>query len=288
LRPPVFCRLRLLVSRRRIETMTDRIAEMADVYRKARRRLAFLDSNLWIGRPKVPEFVDRFDLDALRRRLARYDIQGGVVSHFAGKDYGPAWGNAELLDALAGTGLWAGVILTPEMFDPEAAGRACLADAIRRGARLARLFPKSHNFTLRPWCSGALLEALADSRLPLAIWHTEVGWDEMRSLCETHPDLPVIVEGTPQKILYHTRVLYPLLERCPNLHLELHFLTGYLSVEDLVRRFGARRLIFGSYMPVFDPNAAMMQVTHARISDADKTLIAHRNLEELIAGVRLQ
>jgi len=265
---------------------TDRVVEMIEAYRAARRQLAFLDSNLRIGRPKVPEFGERFDLETLRQRMARYDIQGGVVSSFAGADYGPEWGNAQLLDALTGTGLWAGVILTPEMFDPEAAGRAALADAIRRGARLARLFPKSYNFTLRLWCSGALLQALADSRLPLVLWHTETSWDEIRGVCESHPDLPVVVEGTPQKILYHTRVIYPLLERCPNLLLELHFLVGYLGIEDLVRRFGARRLVFGSYLPVFDPNAALMQVTHARIPDADKVWIAHRNLDELITGVR--
>jgi predicted TIM-barrel fold metal-dependent hydrolase len=46
-------------------------------------------------------------------------------------------------------------------------------------------------------------------------------------------------------------------------------------------------LIFGSYLPVFDPNAALMQVTHARISDDDKALIAHRNLTELINGVQI-
>jgi predicted TIM-barrel fold metal-dependent hydrolase len=268
--------------------MLDRIEVLAEAYRQARAALLFLDSNLWIGRPRLPEFATGFDMNTLRERMARYGIGGGVVSHFAAIPYGAAWANEQTLRAVAGTDLWAAITLMPEMFRAEADGRAYVRDAIGRGARLARVFPVSHNFTLRPWCSGALLEALADSRLPLAIWHTEVGWDEMRSLCETHPDLPVIVEGTPQKILYHTRVLYPLLERCPNLHLELHFLTGYLSIEDMVRRFGARRLIFGSYMPVFDPNAAMMQVTHARISDEDKTLIAHRNLEELIAGVRLQ
>jgi predicted TIM-barrel fold metal-dependent hydrolase len=266
--------------------VNDRIAIMAEAYRQARARLCFLDSNLWIGRPVQPEFNTLFDLDTLRRRMTRYQIQGGVVSNFAAKDYGPAWGNDEVLNLLAGTGLWAGIVLVPEMFDPESAGRAYLSECIARGARLARVFPKSHNFTLRAWCSGALLQALADSRLPLVVWHTEVAWDEICSLCETYPDLTVIVEGTGQKILYHSRVYYPLLERYPNLRLELHNLATYLGVEDLVRRFGARRLIFGSYMPVFDPNATLMQVTHARISEEDKQLIAGQNLAELVARVR--
>ena len=267
-------------------TDRQRIAAMAEAYRQARARLSFLDANLWIGRPTQPEFNTQFDLDSLRRRMARYNIKGGVVSHFAAKDYGPLWGNRDLLDQLRGAGLWAGIVLVPEMFEPEADGRAYLAQAIAQGARLARVFPKSHNFVLRAWCCGAMLQALADCRLPLVVWHTEVSWEDVRSLCEAFPQLKLIVEGTGQKILYHSRIYYPLLERCPNLYLELHNLASYLGVEDLVRRFGARRLIFGSYMPVLDPNVSLMQVTHARISDEDKALIAGANLAELVAGVR--
>ncbi len=273
--------------------MMDSIEAMMEAYRRERERLAFLDSNLWIGRPRVPEFASGFDLDALCRHLRRYGIRGGVVSHFAAPAYSPEWANARLLEALAGRAadqaapLWAGITLLPEMFVPEQRGRADLAQAISRGARLARLFPRSHNFSLRGWCSGALLQALTDHRLPLVLWHTEASWEDIRALCATYPELPVIVEGTPQKILYHDRLFYPLLEAHPNLHLELHNLAAYLAVEDLARRFGAQRLIYGSYMPVYDPNAAMMQVTHARLSDEDKACIAHRNLAGLLAQVRV-
>jgi predicted TIM-barrel fold metal-dependent hydrolase len=266
--------------------MLDRIEAMAEAYRQARAQLTFLDSNLWIGRPRLPEFTAGFDIQTLRDRMARYGIAGGVVSHFAAIPYGAAWANEQTLKAAAGTGLWAAITLMPEMFHAEDAGRSTVKDAIARGARLARVFPVSHNYTLRPWCSGALLQALADNRLPLVVWHTEVSWEEIRNICETHPTLTVIVEGTPKKILYHSRLYYALLERCPNLRLELHNLVNYLGVEDIVSRFGARRLIFGSYMPVFDPNAALMQVTHARIPADDKARIAHGNLAELIAGVQ--
>jgi predicted TIM-barrel fold metal-dependent hydrolase len=266
--------------------MLDRIETMAEAYRQARAQLKFLDSNLWIGRPRLPEFTTGFDIDTLRQRMLRYGIDGGVVSHFAAIPYGAAWANEQTLKAVAGTGLWAAITLMPEMFWVESDGRACVRDAISRGARLARVFPVAHSFSMRPWCSGALLPALADSRLPLVVWHTEVSWEEIRTICESYPALPVIVEGTPKKILYHSRLYYALLERCPNLHLELHNLVSYLGVEDIVKRFGGGRLVFGSYMPVFDPNAALMQVTHARISDEDKARIAHGNLAELIAGVQ--
>ena len=266
--------------------MTDRITAMTDEYRRARAKLAFLDCNLWIGRPRQPEFTQRFGIHALRAEMARYDIRGGVVSHFAGIYYSPAWANEEVLCAVGDADLWAAITLVPEMFRPEEAGRAYLAQAISQGARLARVFPAAHHFSLRAWCSGALVQALADSRMPLVVWLTETSWEDIRHLCESWPKLTVIVESGTQKILYHDRVYCPLLGKYPNLRLELHNVVNYLGVEDIVNRHGAERLLFGTYMPVWDPNASIMQVTHARISATDKALIARANLAELLAGVR--
>jgi len=265
--------------------MNDRITSMIDAYRQARVKLSFLDCNLWIGHPRSPEFVTEFDLASLCQRMKRYQIRGGVVSHFAAKEYSQIWGNEKLLEAIKGTDLWAGIVLVPEMFESEECGRTYLEKAICRGARLARVFPLSHNLNLRSWCGAGLLRTLVVQHLPLAIWHTEVSWEEIHSVCDSYPDLTVILEGTPQKILYHTRRFYPLLEQHSNLKLELHNLVNYLGIEDLVNRFGARCLIFGSYLPVYDPNAVMMQVTHARISEKDKALIARQNLIDLVAGV---
>lgn len=266
--------------------MHDRIAAMMEQYRRARSELRFLDSNLWLGRPRNPEFASGFDIEALRRRLVRYGIAGGLVSHFAALTYGAEWANERLLADLNGTELWAAVTLVPEMFRTAEAGRAYLNEAIARGARAVRVFPVTHAFTLRGWCSGALLDAVAEARLPLIAWHTEVSWEEIRGLCESYPELPVIVEGTPKKIIYHSRLYYALLERCPNLRLELHNLVNYLGLEDIAARFGANRLVFGSYMPVYDPNTSLMQVTHARLTPDAKARIAGGNLEEMVAGVR--
>jgi hypothetical protein len=266
--------------------MTDQITRLIDNYRQERARLAFLDCNLWIGRPYPPEFVRGFDLRTLRQRMERYEICAGVVSHFASINYGQAAGNTRALEAIAGTGFWAGIVLVPEMFYAEEDGRAYLSDAISRGARMARVYPTSHHFSLRGWCSEALLQALSDSRMPLMIRHTHVSWEDIRNLCDTYPNLTVIVEAVEQKILYHNRQFYPLLACYPNLRLELHNFVAYQAIEDVVRLFGAKHLIFGSYMPISDPNATMMQVTDARISDEDKALIARENLLELVEGVR--
>jgi predicted TIM-barrel fold metal-dependent hydrolase len=105
-------------------------------------------------------------------------------------------------------------------------------------------------------------------------------------VCSRYHELKIIVEGTGRKLFYDARIYYPLLERFPNLYLETHNLTNYLGLDDLVRRFGCRRFLFGSYFPHEDPNSAAMLLTHGRFTTADRENIAHRNLENLIAEVR--
>ena len=98
--------------------MLDRITALADAYRQARADLEFLDGNMWIGRPRNPEFATGFDIHALRDRLQRYGITGGLVSHFAALTYDVGWANEQVLAEIAGAGLSAALTLTPEMFDP--------------------------------------------------------------------------------------------------------------------------------------------------------------------------
>jgi predicted TIM-barrel fold metal-dependent hydrolase len=269
------------------------IEELIESYRAVRKQLQFFDSNLWIGYPAIPEFEIIPDISTLTEYLKRYDIVGGVVTHIAAKDYSPLEANEWLLASLQdapGFRLWGNIVLLPDMFPSKDAGRAYLLPAIARGARMARVFPAAHRFSLSDWCIGSkiMLQLLEELQMPLVVWHTEVSWDEVEQLCRTYPALPIIVEGTPRKILYHTRFYYPLLKQYPNLYIELHSLINYMGVEEIVELFGARRLIFGSYMSFYDPNAVIMQVTHARISVEQKMSIARGNLLELTSKVREQ
>jgi predicted TIM-barrel fold metal-dependent hydrolase len=150
-----------------------------------------------------------------------------------------------------------------------------------------RLYPASHRFTLARWCSGEMLDAIHVRRIPVALWHIEAGWEPIRMLCETYPNMPVIVEGRPQKIVYHNRFFYPLMKQYSNFYLELHNLNVYLGIEDMVARFGPGHLIYGSCLPFNDPNTSQMMVTAARIDLEAKQRIARGNLEDLLAKVRL-
>ena len=281
-----------------------KLYDLESRYRAGRDSLDFFDCNAWIGRPPDPGFWTPADADELLAYLCSCGVRRAVLSHLATRDYDPSAGNEILLDAVATRDdCVAAVVLTPEMawhVGEQGTGNreqkkgktfldidARLDDYIRRKARMVRLFPRSHNFSLSGWCSGGLLDAISERRMPLILWHTETNWETVERICGQYPDLPVVVEGTPRKILYDNRLFYAAMERRPNLYLELHNLINYLGLEDMVSRFGAGRLLYGSYMPICDPNAVTMMVTEARIPAEEKTRIASGNLEELLAGVRV-
>ena len=53
--------------------------------------------------------------------------------------------------------------------------------------------------------------------------------------------------------------------------------------QEITRRFGAKRLLFGSGLPVTEAGTSIAQIAYADISDADKRLIAGDNLRALLA-----
>jgi len=94
-----------------------------------------------------------------------------------------------------------------------------------------------------------------------------------------------VLEQTDEEAYWNGRYLFPLLEKCENLFLEVANCVLYLEIDEIVKRFGAERLIFGSYLPVDDPNASLMLITEGDFSSEEKEQIAHKNLEKLIEGV---
>lgn len=247
--------------------------------------LKFWDVNLWTGPEIEPSFISSENVQQTIDLAAKHYLCGGIISHSAGFQYDDEYGNELLLEQINLNPFWAGVTLTPERFFDVNEGKQYLAKLIARGARLARVFPKSGNFDFKSWNLQNMIKVLCDFRLPLMIWQTQVSWDEINLICSAHPDLKLILEGNPQKIMYHNRRFYSLMAEHKNLFIETHNVIGFLAVEDMVKRLGADRLIFGSYMPYWDPDATLMAITHGRISDSEKTLIAHKNLEKLINSV---
>ena len=268
----------------------DSVKTFSREYAAAKQALNFFDAACWTGQQAAPEFRHVARLEDLAAELGHYGIPEAAVTHLAQKDYDVQAGNAMLLDQIRPFPNLAGVItLLPTTAGELGDIGAYLDQCIAQGARLARLFPTLHRFSLAEWSCGEVLRALQERRMPLVIWHSEASWDALWTMAGKYPELPIVIEGTEgtgRKIMYFDRFYYGLLRDHANVHLELHNLCNFLLIEDMVERFGAGRLVFGSYYPLQDPNATLMRVTHAQIAEADKRRIAGDNLRALIAGVR--
>ena len=171
------------------------VEQLVAEYRRRRNALEPFDVNCWLGAPLEPAFTSVPGVAELKAALARCGIRRTVVSHAMGVRHGVVEGNRALLESIRGDrDLVAAATLVPEMAGPDGWSRL-LRSMIADGVRVARLFPRSHNFRLAAEYLGGMLATIRELRLPLMIWHTEATWLEIADLCGEFLDLPVIVEG---------------------------------------------------------------------------------------------
>jgi len=251
-----------------------------------KKRYHFFDANCWIGKSnnllpfsvwKPAEILDQMDY---------YGIEKVIVSHTLSRYYHPMIGNKLLLEEIKGEERFKGCFI---LLPPSTREMGSLDDylnyMIKNDIYAVKLFPKSHNFSLQEWSIDILLRKLEERGLLLFIRGREIDWDMLYKICKRYPRLPIILEQPDEEAYWNGRILFSLLEKCENLFLEIHNSILYLEVDDLVKRFGADRLIFGSYLPVDDPNSSLMLITDGDFSEEDKEKIAHRNLENLLREV---
>ena len=247
-------------------------------------KLRFFDCDCSIGRMAIPQPGTFARVDELLAEMDYCGVERALVYHSLARDHSPALGNEMLLRELAGqeqlAPCW--VVLphhTGEMPPPD----QLLAQMRAAGVRAARIFPAptGHKWSLADWSAGPLLSALESERVPLLVHADQIGWDALHRMATSHPDLPIIVNGTRYDEL---RTVYPLLAALPNLHFDICWMVTHFGLEDLVARFGARRLLFATRMPMFGAGPALTHLLYAGLSDTDRALIAGENLDRLLAA----
>lgn len=252
--------------------------------------LSFFDANCQIGRYNYRQEGAPFSVDESLADMRDLGIGRRLVYHAVAKENNVAAGNELLQKAIAGVpqlvpcwgvSTWVG----GELPEPD----KLLADMRDRGVRAARFFRRYYHVPMSEWSMGRLWSALEEARVPLFFdyglrWCNieELDCDEIHGLCAAHPHLPVVL--TQHRIRFNRQVA-ALLDACPNFHLELSGWWHYRGVEDVVRRFGAQRLLFGTDWPYLDSSFAIAAVTYADISDAERAAVAGGNLTALMEAV---
>jgi predicted TIM-barrel fold metal-dependent hydrolase len=260
--------------------------------------LTYYDCNAMLGRYFNPAFGDYLTAGALEQLYDRYGISAGVVYHSSAKDYSPAYGNRALLDELKGRerlhGAW---VVTPhhtcEMEKPEQ-----LTSSFRSsGVRMARIFCGSRYYTrsLDLFVYAALLGALEHHRIPVMVEFDaeqsgggsldDLVWQDVRAVLDACPRLRFVLACPKSTGL--NRNLFPLMEKYENLFLETSGYQLFGGLETVSRRFGARRLLYGSRAPYFDPAPGMIAIQYSELEESEKRMIAGDGLSALLREVRL-
>jgi predicted TIM-barrel fold metal-dependent hydrolase len=250
------------------------------------------DANCQVGRHLRLQEGGLHTPEHLLEDMDHYGVAEALVLDSMGRENHPADGNARVLQVTAGNPrlhpVW--TALPPGAPDEQPPPAEFLRQMRAHGVAALTLLPRQYRFELSDWCIDALLEPLAEARVPVFINYTEIGpgaggwqdgtdWNAVVDLCRRHPTLPVIV--SEYRIRRTQRLAYRALEACPNLHIELSAWWLHRGIEYITERWGSHRLLFGSNWPTSGHHMTLATLTTADISADAKRAIARRRVRAL-------
>ena len=148
-----------------------------------------------------------------------------------------------------------------------------------------RLMPKKGNYPIRPYVLGKLMAAAADCHVPVFMnLHEDIAPDEIYDLCQYYPDVNFVICRVDYR---ENRVIGSIMEQCPNFYLGTSIYVVHGGLKLISDHFGVEHLIFESGLPTGCATAAVSLIHYAEISNEEKELIAHGNMERLLSEVRL-
>ena len=242
--------------------------------------LEFFDCNCILGRHIDHVPIEPYTKAELLTDMAYFHITDALVVHAQSRDIDPVLGNRTvLIECENEPHLFPVWVLLPaatwEMEKPDILVESMMAEKVCA----ATLCPNRHNYSLSDWACRALLEELAAHSIPMLIDLSQISWDDVYRVCTEFPQLPVILTSVPYRSL---RYLAPIWERVENLYVDTSWLTICDGYEWIVKRFGPKRLLFGSRYPIFTPGAAITALTYSNLDENVKQMIASENLKELL------
>jgi predicted TIM-barrel fold metal-dependent hydrolase len=224
--------------------------------------------------------------DELSSVMERLGIERALVSHTLGQTYDPPRANQILMDEIAGherlLPCWT---LLPLSCGEMGTLETLLERMAGSGVRAVRFYPRDHQYELDEWQCGELLDGLSERRYVVLLDVDQTNWGEIERVCRTYPGLSLVLTQTGYRQM---RRLMALMARYPNVYCDLSTFCVFLGVEEVLERFGSRRLLFGTGLPLRDPGGPIARVSYVRAAEADVTAIAHGTLEWMLGRVRLQ
>ena len=247
--------------------------------------LKFIDARCRLGIPATQKEGTPYRTDEIIEVMDRCHIEK-AIAYTAPDPADPHAGNRELLRLTEGNPRflrqWQAIpSATGEFLQPE----ALLAEMKANHVTSLRLSPITCRFSMEPYCVGKLMNAAADCHIPVFLdLETELDPKTMYNLCQTYPDVNFVF----CKPAYGwNRVIAGVAETCPNFHVGAGNYLVHGGIKLFCQHYGAKQLVFDTGLPVSCATSAVPLICYADISQEEKELIAHGNIERLLDGVCL-
>ena len=218
--------------------------------------------------------------------MERCGIEKAIVSHAIAREAEMQAGNEELLKITGeGTPFLRQWYAMPSVFGEFPEPQELFQQMKRYDVTSLRLMPKKCNYLLKPYVLGKLMAAAADCHVPVFMTlHDDIAPEEIYDLCKDYPDVNFVICGIDYR---QNRVIGPILEQCPNFYFGTSNYVVHNGLKLLSEYCGVDRLVFESGLPTGSATAAVSLIHYAEISEEEKELIAHGNMERLLSGVTL-
>lgn len=226
----------------------------------------------------------RSDASGMVARMDRLGIKACVAAHHSaiGPDF--RYGNDEVLQAMADFPgrIYGYATVNPNYPTEEVVSE--LERCVSQGMIGVKIHPECHQCSVDEEKYRAVWEFANEHSLPL-LSHTGIGGRNpiktFEKLAAMYPNVSILLghsgfgaEGAEQSIRAA--------EKYPNVFLEI---TGstivYGTLERMVSRLGAERVLFGTDLPFIDPRPQLGRVAFAKIGEQDKRLILGLNAQRI-------
>jgi hypothetical protein len=256
--------------------------------------MKFFDANAMIGEHFSPREGTFLQAGDLIREMDFFGISEALVYHGMARDYNSEFGNRKLLECIRDEPrLHACWVVDAPPFNPSITSRQLMKEALKAKVEAVRLIwggPLPNITVLDMDVLGNLFETLEAHRMPVIVENdsaTEIGGSQLvdlKNVCKAFFKLPIILFSP--KLGRDYSLIYSLLDRLRNFHLEIGSIHANGVMEEICRRFGTHHLIYGTNFPWFGGGQTRISLAYADLPGKDKEAIASGNLVRLIKGIR--
>ena len=193
----------------------------------------------------------------------------------------PQSGNAKMLQIAEESGgkVGACLVLDPILVEESLPGQGKLAQRVAScKAEAFRVFPDNNQLVFHKLYWGELLQAVAETKLPLIVdcTYSDVFFSNLPEILEEYPSIPFVLLRCG---LWNARKIEPLLRHFKNIWFDMSTMMDSWQIEQMMDLNGCSRLVMGSGYPSYTPSGALGLSCYAQIPMEKKKAILAENWE---------